>query len=355
MTKRSQSFLGTFALVFAAMAGLFLFDTFLARVERGESQTQGRRLSREGQKLLEEGRGEEAIERFRSALTFERENPDYQLALAHAMLASGKLRDAETVVSDVLERDPVNGSANLTMARILVKQGRLADAGSYYHRTIYGRWPVDAARERFQVRLELVDFLARKGEKEELLAELLPLQAENLDRKTRESVAQLYLVAGSSARAADMFRAILREQPSDADAQAGLGAAEFARENYRVARAHFQAALRLKTGDAEIAKQLSLANEVLALDPTIRGLSTHERYERSVRLLDLAEQSANQCTGSSVAPAVKRRVRAGQESDAAETNLEQAEQVRQARKRECKQGLTEAEQPLDLVLTKIAE
>jgi len=38
-----------------------------------------------------------------------------------------------------------------------------------------------------------------------------------------------------------------------------------------------------------------------------------------------------------------------------EANLELAEQVWQARKRECKHGLTEAEQPLDLVLTKIAE
>ena len=204
------------------------------------------------------------------------------------------------------------------------------------------------------MRVELIDLLSRKGDKQDLLAELLPLEVEKLDLKTREHIAHLYFVAGSSSRAADMFHEILRDSSSDADAQAGLGAAEFARGNYRIARAHFFVALRIRPGDASIAKQLRFSGEVLTLDPTVRGLTAHERLERSTRLLDLATRSLSACDGPSPEPPA-RRPAPGKEGDAAEANLEQAEKIWQTRKKECKQALTETEQTLDLVLTKTAQ
>jgi len=357
----TRSFLATFALIFASMAGLYLFDTFMARTEQVESHAEGQRLFHEGQKLLAAGRPAEAIESFRSALTFERENTEYQLALAVALLSSGKLTDAQAMVEAVRDRDPANGRANLAMARILVKQGRLADAAYYYRLAIYGKWPENAASRRLEVRLELVDLLAQAGNKQELLAELLLLQNENLDLNTRKHIAQLYLLAGSPNRAADMFREILREQPSDPDAFAGMGAAEFAKGNYRTAHVDFLIASRLKPTDPEIKKQLALSAEVLALDPMLRGLSLRERYKRSLRLLDLATQSVTQCLGPSAREplldeanaASERRVRPGQENEAVDSYMDLAEKIWQVRKNECKQPLTDDEQALSLVLTKI--
>ena len=122
------------------MAGLFVFDTFLAKLERTESQSEALRLYRNGQSLMERGCPDDAIEHFRGALSFERDNADYQLALARALLATGKPDDAEAVARGVLERDSSSGIANLTMARIQVKEGRLADGSSNYHRAVYGRW-----------------------------------------------------------------------------------------------------------------------------------------------------------------------------------------------------------------------
>ncbi len=60
-TNQSQSsgpsLMGTFALVFLAIAALAAIDTFLAKVERTEGQDEARRLHIEGQRLVQQGRG----------------------------------------------------------------------------------------------------------------------------------------------------------------------------------------------------------------------------------------------------------------------------------------------------------
>lgn len=357
-----RTFLGTFALVFAAMLGLYLFDTFLARTEIAESHAEAQRLFEEGQALLREGKTPDAIERFRNALEFARNNRDYQLALSRALLDAGKLTDSEAVAKGLLERDPTDGRANLTMARVMIRENRSGDAEAYYHRAIYGKWPGnDAGKERLRVRLELIDLLARGIDKQALLAELLPLEGENLDPGTRERVAHLYLVAGSPTRAMEMFRQILRDQPSNARAFAGLGMAEFARGNYRGAHLDFLIASRLKPNDTEIKKQFNLASEVLTLDPTVRGLNQRGRYQRSAHLLELAEASLSRCSGAPGELVNEARLqlqapaRQASEGDATEANLDLAEKLWQARKKECPAPVPESDQALALVLTKIAQ
>ena len=358
-----RSFLGTFTLVFACMAGLFVIDTFLEKTEVAESRAEAQRLYREGEALLQQNRYPEAIEHFRNALSFSRQNPDYQLALARALAGSKKYADAEVEVQGLLAQDPSNGPANLTMARVLVKEGRFAEATFYYHRSIYGRWANNASTERLHVRLELVDLLARESDKQELLAELLPLQDENFDVATREHIAQLYLTAGSANRAADMFREILHQQPSNAQAFDGLGSAEFARGNYRGARADFLNASRIEPSNAEYRKQWNISAKVLELDPMLRGLSSHERYARATRLLDIASQSVSSCLGANVPQdtqplldaaqkALTAHVRANQEDDATNANLDLAEKLFATRKKDCKQPLSDDEEPAALVLAK---
>ncbi len=352
----TKSFLGTFVLIFASMAGLFVFDTFLEKAEQAESRAEAERLYKEGQALLRQGRAGDAAERFRNALTFARENPGYELALAQALMESGKLKDAEVVVTSMLERDPTDGPTNLTLARILAKEGKPDDASSYYHRAIYGHWPEDAEAQRLAVRLELVDLLARENDKADLLAELLPLQNEKLDFKTRERIARLYLQAGSPVRAAELYRGILHEDQTNADAFAGLGAAEFAMGNYRTAHVDFLVASRRNPANLEVKKQLELSSDVLALDPTLRGLSAKERYQRSQRILDLARESFSRCSAASAPDnGENATMRPGHENDAAEANLDLAEKIWQARKAECKQPIPDQDEALSLVLSKMVQ
>jgi hypothetical protein len=135
---------GTFAMIFASMAGLFLFDSFLERRDRAETQAEARRWFSEGQALAKAGRNKQAVERFRSAVAIARDNRDYQLALANALLATGKPAGAESVANEVLQRDSMDGAANLAMARIKANEGDLADAASI----IIGRYM--AAGRRIQ-------------------------------------------------------------------------------------------------------------------------------------------------------------------------------------------------------------
>ena len=363
------SFLGTLALVFLAIGVLFAIDTFLAKVEQSEMATQAVRLFREGQRLAQEGRDAESIERLRAALAISRDNPAYQLALADVLLRANKLADAEAALTNMLQNDATDGGANLLMARALARQGKPEAAEFYYHMAIYGQWPQDAAANRVQARFELIDLLVKQDNKKALLAELLPLQDEAPgDLETRRRIAHLFLLAASPGRAADMFRQILRQEHDheDADAHAGLGEAEIALGNYWIAETNLQVAAHLKPGDEDIRKRLELARQVLALDPMLRGLGTAERYRRALKLVQLALNDVKQCTGAGVSgnlrdladqagQALQKRVTASQQDEAIEANLELAEKLGQARQKNCAQATQPADEPLRLVLARVSD
>jgi tetratricopeptide (TPR) repeat protein len=360
-------FLGTLALVFIAIAALFFFDTIMANTEHAEGQAEAQRLFAEGQTLESSGRNGDAIEKYRGALSTVRGNRDYQLALARTLLVSGKTADAESVIEDALSRESTSGEANLMMARIQAREGNTDSAISFYHRAIFGHWKREPAKHQVSTRMELVEFLARQRMNKDLLAELILLQDEiGADPSAEMRIAQLYLVAGSPARAADMFRVVLHNTPDNADACAGLGAAEFARANYRAARAEFQTASRLKPDDAAIRKKLDQANEVLALDPMRRGLNSHERYRRSLEVLDLVAQSLSNCAGpvpatdiaeqmNHVQAALRLKIHPAEESDAAESNVDLAEKTWELRKQRCGHIAAGTDQTLDLVLAKTGQ
>jgi tetratricopeptide (TPR) repeat protein len=353
-------------MVFLAMAALFAADMFLAKTEKAESQVEAARLFEQGRGLMHRGQNAEAIERIKDAISIERGNRDYLRTLALAQFAAGKTADAESTLTELLQSDSTDGLANLIMARVLVKEGRFAEALSYFHRAIYGHWNEDAAENRLRVRFELIDLLAQRNSKKELLAELLPVQDDApRDLKRRTWMGRLFLLAGSPARAADVFRGILHDAPGKADAYDGLGEAEFARGNYRAAQRDFQTALRLAPNDQSPRRRLDVCNELLMLDPTIRGLGPVERFNRSLKLVQLTLEETRECIGQNPSPelrglldkagtAIKAHVSAAHKSDVSESDLDLAEQIWQARKRECKSPPA-VDSPLALALARLAQ
>jgi len=368
MMKKSfagPSFLGTFGLVFLAMAALFVADMFLAKTERAESHVEAARLFEQGRSLMERGENAAAIERIAEAISIERGNRDYLRTLAQAQYAAGETADAESTLKDLLMSDSSDALTSLMMARVLVKEGRFPEAISYFHRAIYGRWNEDAAGNRLRVRFELIDLLAKRNSKEELLAELLPVQEQApSDPAIQTRIGRLFLLAGSPARAADVFRAIAHDASANADADAGLGEADFAQGNYRAAQRDFQNALRLAPDDNATRQRLTLCNELLKLDPTIRGLGPAERFRRSLKLAELTLDETRQCIGPNPSPelqalldiaanALQAHVGARQ-AEAYDSDLDLAEQLWQARKKECKSPPAK-DDPLTLVLARLAQ
>ena len=218
-----------------------------------------------------------------TAHSLDRENSEYELELASAMTAAGKLALAEPLLDDVLERRPNGGPANLIAARWRAQAGRMAEAEAHYHRAIYGAWPVkqqDASR--LAARLELADLLARNGQKQELTGELISLQASAApsDIPIQKRLASLYLVADAPERAADVYRMLVKKDPSDAVAYEGLGEAELQEGNYSAAgQAFFRAMTRDPRNQTARQRVLILA-AVTGLYPTPRSLTSAEKYRR---------------------------------------------------------------------------
>lgn len=365
--SRTLALVAIVALVIVALAAI---DSFLENVEQSELQSQAQQSYAAGARLLREGKANQAVDSLRKAHALERKNSPYELALIEALMAAGKTDEAEALMNETLQREPNDGRANLIAARFMSKKGRIADAESYYHRAIYGEWADNAAPHRTSARMELIDFLVADGQKEELLAELLPLEDEaGKNRSIEKRLAGLFLVAGSPSRAADVYRTLIQQNRKDANAYAGLGEAELERGDYRAAHAAFSEASLLKPGDTSIRRQLELSTTLTALDPTPRRLASVEKYHRSRRVLELAYADLEHCIANHPAvatdetaqllkdaeDAVPGQAPAHATNELAEGILELSEKVWQARIKSCGTGTAPDEEPTRLIMEKLAQ
>jgi len=295
-TATASEFILTLTLTLVAILLLIAGDTALAKADREATRSTAAEEYRVGVNLIAHKRLPDAIDHLRTAATLDRDKPVYTVALAQAMLVQGRAADAEQMLIPLLEREPHDGGANLAMARVLAKQARIDEAKSYYHRAIYENWPGDAARSRAIARFELIDLLAQTGARQELLSELLPIQDESPeDTVLRKRVANYFVLAGSPAKASDIYRDLLRKSPRDAEAYVGLGRAALAMGNYPVARNDFLAAQRIAPDDSSITATIKLADSVIAIDPTQRGLGLDEQVRRSRQLVQMTIKSAHKC------------------------------------------------------------
>jgi tetratricopeptide (TPR) repeat protein len=298
-TASTSEFVVTFGVILVLIMVLLAADTSLARLDRRESIAHAATLYAEGQSLRSSGRPKAAVERFASAFASERGNVTYQLALGDALLEDGRLDEAEAMLNAALSRAQTDGAVNIAMARVLKRAKRTDEAKSFYHRAIYGRWGADSAHGRIAARFELIDLLVTLGAKRELLAELLPLQDVMPDSLAlRARIGHLFIVAGSPARGASMFRELLRRNPADGNAYFGMGEAALSLGNFRTARADFLQALRLLPADTAIAARLALADTILAISPIERGLGTHARFVRARDILARTLAGVEACNGT---------------------------------------------------------
>jgi tetratricopeptide (TPR) repeat protein len=349
--------------VMALIATLFVADFALANLERTELQNQSLVLFHQGQALMKQHKPEQALEFIRQAHAMERRNPEYQLALVDALLATNKLDQASDLLRDQLQSNPNGGEANLMMARLLVKESKTDDAEAYYHRAIYGTWGGDAANHRLQARLELVDLLVKKGDRVDLLAELLPLENEVTDPATEMKIARLYVTAGSPTRAAGVYRSLLLSKPNDPKTLTGLGQTELELGDYHAAMNAFVNAYRADPADVVARANIELSSAVTALDPTPRGLSSAEKFDRSNRILDLARTAMQRCAAVhglatsddlGTADVLLAKKPTSVTNETSEERLTLAEQLWKDRLTSCGTAVNAQERPLQLIMEKLA-
>jgi CIC family chloride channel protein len=273
---------------------------FLAYYYRSDRASRAQRQYRQGTELEASGQFEAAVGKFRSALSISHSS-EQRLALARALTEAGHLEEAETAFDTLLRQNPASGPANLGMARLQVKRNNMQQAAADYHRAIYGSWKGASPAGRLQARKEVAGVLGRLGEREQARAELIAWKT---------------------------------EAPTDPAPCAALGEADLAAGDFSAARAQFRQAAGLAPSNGGYRERLGLLNAIVAMDPSLGGLSPAERIRRSLKLLDAAAAALDRrLAGRSGfddllawSRTAKRRLRSPAARESSEANVALAEQ-----------------------------
>jgi cytochrome c-type biogenesis protein CcmH/NrfG len=262
-------------------------------------QSRGRKLYALGLSAASAGRYEDAISAFRAALTCEPTNSQYQLSLARALRDSNdsrRLDEAESYLVALWQRTPQDAAVNLALARVAAHRGSVEDATRYYHNAMYGVWNADPDGNRRRARIELIQFLLKKGAPERAESELMALTTSlPPDADEHLQAAQLFLQAGDNSGALSQYEEVLRLDPVNAAALAGAGEANYRSGNYATAEHYLQDAVKADPQDANSQQLLALSEEILRASPFHSYISDAERNRRIAAAFARAQQRLTEC------------------------------------------------------------
>src|ERR1700683_2376643 len=250
----------------------------LSRVYRGQQESLGNRWFTRGEKDLKEQHYDRAASEFRTALLYSRDNYDYQLNLAEALVGVKRSGEAYAYLINLWEREPENGLVNLGLARIAAQKRDTEQALRYYHNAIYAIWPGDQEEQRRNARLELIEFLLSINARTQAQSEVIALAASLDDDPSEDArVGDLFLRVQDYEHALAEYRLSLKAERHDSAALAGAGEAAFELGRYELAQRYLRAEATENAGDTQSAMRLQTAELVLKMDPFQRQLSVAER------------------------------------------------------------------------------
>lgn len=193
--------------------------------EGREAEKRGRILL--GKKYGEQGDYERALQIFSSVLT---DYPDDVSVLVDAGLADlllNRLDAAQSILERALSLQPDNGLAHSYLADVYDRKGDLNQAAAHYKRVLE-LLPADATPARIaRVKLTLIAGLqqlksGQAAEAAKSFEEVLTLDPRN--HLARFSLAAAYRTLGDLAKAEQLLRGLIEDNPGDLDARLRLGA-----------------------------------------------------------------------------------------------------------------------------------
>ncbi len=224
------------------------------------------------------GRHAAAIRALQQAAVIDPGNPRYQLPLAAALSAEGQDEAARRVLMRLRSAMPESPEVNLQLARLEARRHDVTAAVRYYQSALHGQWTEEDGAGRRGMRLEVIRYLLDQDQKSRALSELLVLSANLPDeRGLQRTLGELYLEADDPRRAAEAFTRVLRTDPEDSRARAGLGAAFFALADYPKAQRALAAA---PDGEPRVEALRTLTSLILNHDPLLPRLSLAARQRR---------------------------------------------------------------------------
>jgi tetratricopeptide (TPR) repeat protein len=281
----------------SAMAVLsFLAVGGLSRIYHAQQQSLGNRWFTRGVQDLKQRRFDRAVNEFRTALLYSRDNYDYQLDLAEALIGLKRTDEAYAYLINLWEREPENGLVNLELARIAAQKGDTEHALRYYHDAIYAIWPSGQEVRRRDARLELIDYLLSINARTQAQSELIALAASlDEDPSLHAHVADLFLQAQDYEHALVEYRSALKLDHHNAAALAGAGEAAFELGRYDMAERYLQAAVAANPSDGKSAERLKTTALILSMDPFRRHISVDQRNRIVIQAFAAAGERLKSC------------------------------------------------------------
>jgi tetratricopeptide (TPR) repeat protein len=263
---------------------------------REQEKALARHLFASGEGALQTGQLDQAVDDFRAALSYNHDDPQYELSLARALRDTGRTDEAETYLLGLWERTPQAGDVNLALGRLYARNKSVQDAIRYYHNAIYGVWESDPAQKRREAQLELVDFLLQRNAVQQAEAELITLEPGlPRDAGLLVRVGQDFARVQDYDHALSVFQRVLHFDRENAAALAGAGDAAFHLGRYRVAQGYLQNAVHLNPKDTASSQLLQVNSLVLDSDPFARHISNRERTRRLRAAFNQAGKRLDTC------------------------------------------------------------
>ncbi len=266
---------------------------------REQEKALARHLYEHGLQAQSAGQPERAVTDFRAALSYARDNFDYQLSLARALRDTGRTAESETYLIGLWERTPQEGAVNLALGRLFAREQLFDKAIQYYHNAIYGLWPGDPETKRRDTEFELIGFLLQHQAYPQAQAELITMAAALPDDPgLRLRVAQLFAQSQDYEHALAQFQQVLRSDHENQAALYGAGQAAFRLGRYRTAQGYLRNAVRSDPQNTQAAQSLKMASLVLQADPFAPRISDAERNQRVRAAFQAAGERLNNCAKS---------------------------------------------------------
>ena len=278
---------------------LFVITVTLARTYHVREAELARQWLQQGNADMAAAQPAKALEDFRNALSYDPVNNLIQLRLAEALLADGRLPEANSYLLNLWDRTPGSGEINLDLAHVAARTGDEDQAIRYFREAIFGSWETAPAQQREKTRLELCNFLLDHNRLDDARRELAGLAAEIPPEEgaLHDLTGRLFLKAGDSARAFTEFEAALRSNPNQSQWLDDAGGAAYDLGDYQKAETYLAQANR-ENHSVPTQQMLETVRALLRADPYLSGLSDEEQMRRSWLAFEQGLVRLRTCTES---------------------------------------------------------
>ena len=277
-------------------AAAILLVSTLVFWQRSHSVERAMEQYRSGRQLLADGREDDAVAAFRSALAGVPQDNQVRAALGLALVRTGNYAEAESYLLPVARVEPQNGPVWLGLAEAARARGEQARALDWYRQAMVKEWPPDAAGERRAATLDYAALLAGAGRSAEANSLLEALIAQRGDDPVLSKKAAAMIQAnGSPEQIEEAYTTLANHFPADASVWMALGNARLAAAKDGPALEAFRRAAQIDAQDSVAAVAVARVEQMMDLDPTRRGLSVRERARRWDGILQRVVDASAQC------------------------------------------------------------